>query len=105
MLNLVPGFTRGDTCLHKALPIVLMLLLIYSACNAATSFGAIHSAPVVITGYKVKYATRFPIPSYRLFRTAKDGSAVAIPFQIDEINEWGDYVLDRGKDTNKATGN
>jgi len=42
---------------------------------------------------------------YRLFRTDEHGKAVVIPFQIDEINEWGDYVLPQGGTVTANTGN
>ncbi len=66
---------------------------------------AIHRAPVVLPGFKIRSATRYPISTYRVFRSDSTGKAVPIPFQIDEINEWGDYVLDLGGDITKNTGN
>ncbi len=66
----------------------------------------IHTAPVVMQGLKVKPVTHYPINMYRLFRTDEaSGKAVAIPFQIDEINEWGDYVLPEGGQVTAKTGN
>lgn len=65
----------------------------------------LHTAPIVITGKQIPNAARFPIATYRLFRTDANGLAVSIPFQIDEINGDGDYVLDQGKDTTANTGN
>ena len=65
----------------------------------------LHTAPIVITGKQIPNAARFPIATYRLFRTDSNGVATAIPFQIDEINGDGDYVLDQGKDTTANTGN
>lgn len=69
------------------------------------AFALIHSAPVVLQGLKVKPLTHYPISMYRLFKTGDDGKAVAIPFQIDEINEWGDYVLPEGGKVTANTGN
>jgi hypothetical protein len=65
----------------------------------------IHSAPVVMQGLKIKATTHYPLAMYRLFKTDPDGKAVAIPFQIDEINEWGDYVLPEGSKVTANTGN
>jgi len=65
----------------------------------------IHTAPVVVQGNRVKPFLHYPIGQYRLFRTDANGVAVAIPFQIDEINDWGDYVLDQGSDITAKTGN
>lgn len=66
----------------------------------------IHTAPIVMQGLKVKPVTHYPINMYRLFRTdAATGKAMPIPFQIDEINEWGDYVLSEGGQVTAKTGN
>ena len=72
---------------------------------SAAAEAAIHHAPVIILGSKIRAASRYPINTYRLFRTGNNGMAEPIPFQIDEINEWGDYVLDQGGDITKNTGN
>jgi hypothetical protein len=66
---------------------------------------SIHRAPIVLPGFKIRSATRYPISTYRVFRSDAGGKATPIPFQIDEINEWGDYVLDLGGDITKNTGN
>lgn len=89
------------------LAIVARLGLLLMLMNAlqAIAYGGIYSAPVVIQGNKIKQAARYPINSYRLFSTDPNGKAVAIPFQIDEINRFGDYVLDQGGDVTKKDGN
>lgn len=71
----------------------------------STGSPGIHTAPVVITGNKVKSVLHYQIAQYRLFRTGPNGEAIAIPYQIDEINEWGDYVLDQGSEITAKTGN
>lgn len=68
-------------------------------------FSGIHEAPIIIPGFKVRQLTKFPINSYRLYRAKRDGKAQLIPFQIDEINNIGDYVLDNGLLPNNKTGN
>ena len=40
------------------------------------------------------------IEKYRVFKTEKDGSATPIPFQIDEKDQLGDYILKDGKNPN-----
>lgn len=65
----------------------------------------LHTAPIVVTGKQVIGISRFSIATYRLFRSSPEGKAEPIPFQIDEINEDGDYVLDQGKDITAKTGN
>lgn len=66
---------------------------------------AIHTAPIVIPGHKIKTATHYPITAYRLYATDATGKASQIPFQIDEINEWGDFVLPEGGSITANTGN
>jgi hypothetical protein len=72
---------------------------------ASPAVAQIHSAPVVLQGTRIKSATHYPIGMYRLFRSGDGGKAVPIPFQIDEINEWGDYVLPLGGSVTANTGN
>jgi hypothetical protein len=76
---------------------LLVLLLLAAFAWEAKVIAGIHRAPIIIPGFKVRALTRFPLASYRAFRTDKDGSAVPIAFQIDELNEWGDYILTNGK--------
>lgn len=59
-------------------------------------FAEVHKAPVVLPGTLLRAATGFPVDVYRLFRTGPKGEAVPIPFQIDEINDFSDYILDQG---------
>lgn len=92
----------------KALRRVLLSLLMLVAVTIGyvpDVNAAVHSAPIVLQGHKIKLATHYPIQMYRLFRTDEKGSAVPIPFQIDEINEWGDYVLPEGGNVTSNTGN
>jgi hypothetical protein len=81
------------------------MLIVLWCWQPATALARIHSAPVVLQGLKIKAVTHYPLAMYRLFKTDTDGKAVAIPFQIDEINEWGDYVLPEGGKVTANTGN
>lgn len=65
----------------------------------------VHTAPIIVPGFKVRHATRYPISSYRLFASTESGEALPIPFQIDELNQYGDYVLDKGSNVTKNDGN
>jgi hypothetical protein len=65
----------------------------------------LHTAPIVIPAERLRQLSRFPITSYRLFRSSPSGKASVIPFQIDELNEGGDYVLDQGSKITADTGN
>lgn len=68
-------------------------------------FSLIHEAPITIKGARVSSMTNYPIKAYRLFTKDSAGKAKTIPFQIDEVNRFGDYVLDKGKEPNSKTGN
>lgn len=83
----------------------LTLLVIAGATAAAATAGPIHTAPIVIQGFKIRGATNYPLLMYRLYATDDSGRATQIPFQIDEINEWGDYVLPDGGPITAKTGN
>ena len=79
-------------------------------CSAAWFTGpalaqGLHHAPVVIFGSQVRQATGRPLSSYRVYRNDGSGHAIPIPFQIDEINSDGDYVLDQGTPVTAASGN
>jgi hypothetical protein len=89
---------------------ISLMMLSLAACMGffISGFGAaqtLHTAPIVITGAQVTHMTRFPIVSYRLFRSSASGRAEIIPFQIDEINDDSDYVLDQGSRVTANTGN
>jgi hypothetical protein len=64
----------------------------------------IHRAPIVISAQKMRAIAQYPVKNYRLFRSGPSGEAVPIPFQIDEINGIGDYVLNEGPQPNVQTG-
>ncbi|HYX35516.1 MAG TPA: hypothetical protein VE954_20665 [Oligoflexus sp.] len=64
----------------------------------------IHRAPIVIPSHKMRAIAQYPVKTYRVFRSGTAGEAVPIPFQIDEINGIGDYVLNEGPQPNLQTG-
>ena len=72
---------------------------------ASPAFGLIHQGPILLQGFKLKKMISHPISAYHVFVTDDKGEAKAIPFQIDEVNKYGDYVLDEGLSPNKETGN
>ncbi len=81
-------------------------LLALGLCFAATKLEAgIHRAPIILKAKQIKSISRYPIEFYRLYRTQANGTAVPIPFQIDEVNELGDYVLEGGPLANSQSGN
>lgn len=68
-------------------------------------YGKIHSAPIIISANQIRSANYELISNYRLFASSPSGEAIIIPFQIDEINATGDFVLDRGNPITKFQGN
>lgn len=80
--------------------------------SSAFLCGGIHVAPIVVVAKTVPaiefHQTGGANPergAYRLFRSDAKGSAVPIPFQIDERNQYGDFVLDQGPDHLQLKGN
>ncbi|MBF0443027.1 MAG: hypothetical protein HQK54_14055, partial [Oligoflexales bacterium] len=65
----------------------------------------VHSAPVIIPAFKIRGSNLYSISKYGLYATSPSGEAFPVPFQIDEINKMGDFVLDQGPSPNIATGN
>ena len=80
-------------------------LLVLCISFSRLSFAGIHRAPIVIKAKEIGKAARYPVGFYRLFRSDAQGNAIPIPFQIDEVNRYGDYVLDKGPEPNNLTGN
>ncbi|RZA12721.1 MAG: hypothetical protein EOP10_30945, partial [Proteobacteria bacterium] len=64
----------------------------------------IHRAPIIIPAKKLKDIADYPVKNYRLYKTDAKGVASAIPFQIDEVNKIGDYVMPDGPIPNAKTG-
>lgn len=84
--------------------ILAEIIVLTNICQTARA-QRLHTAPIVVTGKEILSVARYPISTYRLFRVMPSGAAEAIPFQMDEINDDGDYVLDQGKDITSKTGN
>ncbi|MEW6442750.1 MAG: hypothetical protein AB1640_17570 [bacterium] len=59
--------------------------------------------PIVLRGAAVRPMLGLALCGFRLF-AARGGSLDPVPFQIDEVDEDGLYVLPRGKDPNRDTG-
>lgn len=90
-------------CLRLVIEVVLAFWV--GAVAQAQNRETIHNAPIVLQGAKIRAVTRFPINMYRLFKSDENGMAIPVPFQIDEVNEWGDYVLPDGGQVTAKTGN
>jgi hypothetical protein len=92
--------------LRKLLQMLWRALIVGWTLQGTTALAQkLHTAPIIIKGKFVSSITRYPIDRYRIFRTMPNGDAEAIPFQVDEINDDGDYVLDQGQPVTSNTGN
>lgn len=65
----------------------------------------IHTAPIVMTARSIRAVQYHPINMYRVFRAEEDGTAVQIPFQIDEKDRYGDFILPDGPNPNTKFSN
>lgn len=83
----------------------LILLFFVGIAASNTAHASIHKAPIIVSGKQIRQVTNYPIDTYRLFRTSPTGEALPIPFQIDEVNEFGDYILSEGGTIPGETGN
>ena len=63
---------------------------------------ALPSVPIILKAEDIDPIVNYPIAFMRLFRSAPDGKAVAIPFQIDEMNVYGDFVFNSNRPYDKA---
>jgi hypothetical protein len=78
-------------------PIHISITALAALVFAALPIGA---DPVIITGKDLPHLLGKPISSIRVLNTA----GKAIPFQIDEVTDDGEYVLDRGETPNTGMG-
>lgn len=82
---------------------LLFCCLFLLAWAQSPAYAGIHRAPIIIQAKKLKDISDYPIRNYRLYRLGQAGEAVPIPFQIDEVNKIGDYVLNEGPQNNLKT--
>ena len=75
---------------------VLMIRCAFLICllMASPAFAAepIHRAPIVLKATSAHYLAGYPLDQYRLIKN-EGGVAKIIPFQIDEQNQYTDYIL------------
>ena len=74
-------------------------------CLTSISRAGIHRAPVIVQADQIKQVSRYPLKFYRFYRSNDAGQAVHIPYQLDEVNDYGDYILNQGKNVNLPTSN
>lgn len=72
---------------------------------ATHAHAGLHNVPIIIPAFQIRAALFHPLHEYRMFRTNPDGSAVAIPFQIDQKDKYTDYILDQGAHPNSKSSN
>jgi len=84
---------------------LVRLIVALALLGAQRLDAGVHGAPIVIQAKQIRELAHFPVAMYRLFRTGPNGQAISIPFQIDEVNDNGDFVLDQGGDITRNTGN
>lgn len=89
----------------KHVLIIVMGLALQCVASGAFGNSSLHTAPIIIQGNRILPLTRYPISMYRLYKSDAQGIARQIPFQIDEINQFGDFVLEKGPSPNSETGN
>ena len=74
-------------------------------CLTCLAEAGIHTAPIILPARIIRAVQYHPINMYRVFRTGPDGSAIPIPFQIDERDHYGDFILPKGKNPNTQFSN
>lgn len=85
--------------------VLCLFYVIFISFFSSSAWGGIHSAPVILTAQLIRPVQYHPLAMYRVFRTLPDGTAKAIPFQIDEKDRYGDYILDEGAYPNTKLSN
>lgn len=83
---------------------ILAGLVLGSIFLSPSLWAGIHRAPIIIPAKKLKDIADYPVKNYRLYKTDAKGVASPIPFQIDEVNKIGDYVMPDGPIPNSKTG-
>ncbi len=60
------------------------------------------SVPMIFKAEDIDPIVNYPVAYMRVFRAESDGRAVAIPFQIDEMNVYGDFVFNTDRPYDQA---
>jgi hypothetical protein len=83
-----------------------LLFLIAFVCYHKGYASPIHNAPIILKAEDLPASVqRYPLQLYRLFKNNGFGVAEPIPFQIDELNHFGDFILPIGKENNQHESN
>lgn len=84
---------KPSSCLY----IILVFFTFEWLVSINASFAGIHTVPIIIPAQMIRSAQYHPVGMYRVFKSLPDGTAEPIPFQIDEKDRYGDYILGEGK--------
>ncbi|MFK7824573.1 MAG: hypothetical protein AB8G05_10470 [Oligoflexales bacterium] len=68
-------------------------------------YAGIHTVPIIISAQTIRAVQYHPVGMYRVFKSSPDGRAIPIPFQIDEKDRYGDYILAKGPLPNQKLSN
>ena len=60
------------------------------------------SVPIVFKAEDIDPIVNYPVAYMRVYRATPDGKAVPIPFQIDEMNVYGDFVFNSNRPYDQA---
>ena len=82
-----------------------LLAIIFYNLFSINGLAKIHTLPIIIRAEVLREIANLPINNYRVFKTGADGSAVPVAFQIDEKDEYGFYILDKGLQPNQKYSN
>lgn len=79
---------------------VWALAIIYVITVLPVAYANSLSVPLVFRAEDIDPIVNYPIEHLRVFKSSAKGKAIAIPFQIDELNRYGDFIFntDRADD-------
>lgn len=89
--------------IFRFLPFVLLLDSQGAFCDDAPNSQLNHPSPIVLKASDIQAMKSdrraFAISQYRLFALNNWGQMQPIPFQIDELDPWGDFILPYGPES------
>lgn len=105
-MSSISSFQRERSIeLQQTIRLLIGTSLFFCCIYGSRIHAIIHPAPIVVKGSSVSKVLGYPTGSYRLFKRGLKGEAIAIPFQIDEVDPYSDYILPHGKKNNRTFSN
>lgn len=94
-------------CLRVNIAAIGVAYLLFVDCfTAELAWAKIHELPIVMVAKDLNKLQYIPTKNIRVFTTNPYSlEPVPVPFQIDEKDPYGDYILDRGKNPNTRFSN